>query len=275
MRRRSEIQDAGDVADVVARILCELGGCDETNEVDHALEIRCARLGEVSAQVLATQSDGTCQLLRRHRPTRVRHDYIPRGTLQLRRQAKRLRRLCESLTKAGGESVRMNQVARCVLIDSLDQEIDEAQAGAPCRGRRVRSAQRHDGEERRTRELGGKCRCFPRVFIRSTHVDDGGVDEHPSKDCFQLFGRAGRDDPPSPPWERRSHHRARPLSLEMNDKRGQRRAICRGSQSDAGLYGVEVWLPLNELANNRVLGVLDLVDGTHLAAFSVVKHGDA
>src|SRR3954470_6555162 len=57
MGRRCEIQNSSDIADVVAGVFGELGGGDETDKVDHALEIGRARLGEVPTQVLAAQTD--------------------------------------------------------------------------------------------------------------------------------------------------------------------------------------------------------------------------
>ena len=77
MRRRREIEDARDVANVVTRILGELRGGDQPNEIDHAFEIRRAGPGEVSTQMLAAQTDGLRQLLRRNRAAGVSDDYFP------------------------------------------------------------------------------------------------------------------------------------------------------------------------------------------------------
>src|SRR5438105_7491086 len=45
--------------------------------------------------------------------------------------------------------------------------------------------------------------------------------------------------------------------------------------SDPGFHSVEVGLSFNELSHHRVVGVLDLVDGTDLSTLSLVQHRDA
>src|SRR5438105_5615322 len=93
MRRRREIEDARDVANVVTGILGELRGRDEPHQIDHAFEIRRAWPGEISTQVLAAQTDSLCQLLRRDRAAGMSDDHLPRAFLERRTQAQRVRRL--------------------------------------------------------------------------------------------------------------------------------------------------------------------------------------
>src|SRR5688500_20103812 len=54
VRRRSEAEDLGDVADVQAGILCELSRGDHPHQVDHPLEVWRPAPREVAAQMLAT-----------------------------------------------------------------------------------------------------------------------------------------------------------------------------------------------------------------------------
>src|SRR4029078_1984436 len=97
--------------------------------------------------MLATQPNRRRQLLCRHRPPGVGDDYIPRRALKRSAEAQCLGRFTECLAKAGRERVGMNQVARGVFVDSLDDEIDESEAGAPCGSRRIRRAERHYRKE--------------------------------------------------------------------------------------------------------------------------------
>src|SRR6266404_4518953 len=100
MRRRCKLENSRDIADVVTRIICQFGGGDEAHEIDDALEIWRARLGEVSAEMLAAQSNGRRQLLCGHRTARVRDDHFPRVFLERRVEAKRMGRLSQCLAKS-------------------------------------------------------------------------------------------------------------------------------------------------------------------------------
>jgi hypothetical protein len=53
MRGRREVEDPGDIPDVVPRILGQLRRGDEANEIDNTLEIGCTWPREVSAEMLA------------------------------------------------------------------------------------------------------------------------------------------------------------------------------------------------------------------------------
>jgi hypothetical protein len=68
------------------------------------------------------------------------------------------------VTKAGGKRVRRHQLSRCVVIDSLDDEVDEAKRGAARGSRRIRWSKRDDREEWRARKLGGERGGLPGVF---------------------------------------------------------------------------------------------------------------
>jgi len=126
---RREIENAGDVANVVAGILRQLRGGNQSHQIDYAFEIRGAGLGEVAAQVLPTQTDRLRQFLRRDRSPGVGDDYIPRGALQRRRESERLWRLAKRLAKPGRERVRMHQVPGGVLVNAFYYKIDKSQSG--------------------------------------------------------------------------------------------------------------------------------------------------
>src|ERR1700738_1969943 len=85
MRRRGELENAGDVSNVVSWILGQLRCRDETNEIDNPFEIRCAGFGEVATKMLATETDRFCQCRCRHWPARVSDHHFPGAALQLRR----------------------------------------------------------------------------------------------------------------------------------------------------------------------------------------------
>ena len=106
MRRRREVEDPRDVPDVVPRILGQLRRRNEANEIDDPLEIGSSRPREVSAQMLAAETDGFCQLGGGYRASRVRDHHLPRAALQLCREPERRRRLTQRLAEPGGERSR-------------------------------------------------------------------------------------------------------------------------------------------------------------------------
>ncbi len=112
----------------MTRILGQLRGGDESHEIDNAFEIRRTGLGEVPAQMLATQSNRGRQLLRRHRTARVRDDHFPRAFLERCVEAKGVGRISQCLAKTGRERMRMNEIARGVVVDPIDDDIDEPQS---------------------------------------------------------------------------------------------------------------------------------------------------
>ena len=169
-------------------ILGELGGGDQSNQVDHALKVGSAGLGEIPAQMLSAQADGSCQLLRRHRPSRVRDYYFPGTALERSGQPKSMRWLAEGVAEPRGKSVRGDQVARCVVVDAFDYEVDESQRGAPRCSRRIRRTERHDGKERRARKLGRERRSLPRVFTGRSEIDERGIYQLSSEYRFELLG---------------------------------------------------------------------------------------
>src|SRR6476469_5726964 len=147
-------------------VLGELGGSDESDQIDHALEIGRAWLGEVSTQMLSAQSDRGRQLLCRDWSTGVRNDDIPGAALERSVKAEGLRRLDERVTKASRKRVRIDEIARDVFVDAFRDDVDETEAGAPRDCRCIGRTKRQDGEERRTGKFSSKSGSFPNVLVR-------------------------------------------------------------------------------------------------------------
>ncbi len=209
----------------MSRILCELSRGDKTNQIDYALQVGGARSREVSAKVLTAESDGFRQLSGGNRAAGMRDDDFPRAPLQLGRESQNVGRLAERLAKACGKSVGKDEIARGVVVDSLDDDIDEAQSRASCNRGSIRSPQRKNPEKRSTRKFGGECGGFPCIVVGCAEVDEGGIDENSAKHGLHFIGGARGDDLPPPPWERGANECSRALSLEMNEKRRQHRAV--------------------------------------------------
>jgi hypothetical protein len=225
MRGRSEVEYPGDVSYVVPGILGQLCGRHETNEIDYPLEIWCSGPRKIPAQMLTTEADGLCELFSGYRATGVCYDDFPRVSLQLRRETQNVRRLAQCLPKPRGKSVGQYEIARGIVIDSIDDDIDEPEGSAPRNRRSVRRPQRENPEEWSARKLGGERRRLPGVVVGRAEVDERSIDENATKNRFQLFGRSGGDDLPPASGERRANERASAFALEMNEKRRQHRAV--------------------------------------------------
>src|SRR2546423_707059 len=228
MGRRCEVQDARDVPYVVPGILGELRGRYQAHEINHALQIRRARLGEVAAQMLAAQADRLGELLRRHRPPGVRDYHFPGAALKLSGEAEGLRWLAECVTEPRRESVWSHQVPRRVVVDSIDDEVDESERSAACRARSIRRPQRHDREEWSAWKFRRERGCLPGILVGRSQIDEGSVDEHSAENCLELVSGPRRDDLPPPPGKSPTHERASPLSLQMDYQRWQRRSVGSG-----------------------------------------------
>src|SRR4051812_23730183 len=118
MRRRSEFEDPGDVADVVTRILSELRRGDQAHQVDDALQIRSAWPREIAAQMLAAQTDRLRQLLCRHWSPGMRDHHLPCALLERCGQREGVGRIDESLLETRRERVGLDEVPRSVVIDA-------------------------------------------------------------------------------------------------------------------------------------------------------------
>jgi len=215
----------------VPGILGELSRGDETNQIDHSLQVGSARPREVSAQMLTAESDGFGQFLCRNRAARVRDDDFPRAALQLRGESQNVWRLAQRLAKARGKSVRIDEIARGVVVDSLDDDVDETESGASSDRGGIGSTQRQNSEKGSARKFSSERCRLPGVVVGCAEVDERGIDENAPKHGLHFLGGSGGDDLPPPPRERGADERSRALSLEMNEERRQRRAVggCRHS----------------------------------------------
>src|SRR5688500_8265649 len=111
MRRGREAEDVRDVPDVVSRVLRQLRGGGESDEVDDALEVRRAVRREGPAQVLARDAERGGERRGAHGAPRVRDDRAPGVVLERRVEAERRRRRVERRGEAGGEETGPEQGA--------------------------------------------------------------------------------------------------------------------------------------------------------------------
>src|ERR1700720_443275 len=121
----------------------------------------------------------------------MRDDNFPRAFLERSSEPECLWRLSQGLTESRGEGVRVNEIARDVFVDSLDDHIDEPESRAASDGWSVRRTQWCDREKGCARKFRGKRGSLPRVLARRAQVDEGGIDQHPPKYGLELLGRAG------------------------------------------------------------------------------------
>lgn len=165
----------------MAGILGELSRGDEANQIDYALQVGGARPREVSAQMLTAESDGFGQFLCRHRATRVRDDDFPGAALQLRGETQNVWRLAQRLAKARGKSVGKDEIARGVVVDSLDDDVNKAESGASSHRGGVGSTQRQNSEKGSAWKLSGECGCLPGIVVGCAEVDESRIDENATK----------------------------------------------------------------------------------------------
>jgi len=209
----------------VPGILGQLSSGDETDQIDYALQVWSARPREVSAQMLTAESDGFGQFLCRNRAARVRDNDFPRAALQLGGESQNVWRLAQRLAKTRGKSVRIDEIARGVVVDSLDDDVDEAESGASSDRGSIGSPQRQYSEKGSAWKFSRERGRLPGVIVGRAEVDEGGIDEDATKHGLHFVGGSGGDDLPPTPRERGADERSRPLSLEMNEKRRQHRAV--------------------------------------------------
>ena len=228
MRRGSEAEYPRDVADVVARVLRQLGGRDEADEVDDPFQVRRAFRRERATQVFARDPDRLGERVRAERPAGLRDHAAPRRVLHWLSDAERGWWFLKRIEEASGERRREHEVAQCVVVHAIDHDIRELEGRAASDGWAVGATHGREGEKREARELAGELRRAPRFIRGRPDVHQGRVHQRRAERGDEFRRGASHDEAGATARERGAGGRAYTLSGREDDD-----ARWRGSHGNA------------------------------------------
>ena len=244
MRRAGEVEHLGDVAHVVAGILRQLRGRDQSHEIDHALEVRRAVRGEGAAQMLARDARA------RRRAAACAPVVPPSATMQ--RHAARCSGVVERERVAADRAARVaNRVENaCRSTRSRSTVSSTASTSTSAKSSAAHCASAGDSEARsvvspKNGTLGNSrasARGAPRLLLRAGEVDDRRVDERGAEGLLELLGRLREQQSRAPARKGGARDGARALARGVEHDRGgaRCRAAARRAHVARGHDGLRV-----------------------------------
>jgi len=225
MGRRGKSQDCRHVPHIVARVLGQLGGRNEPDEVDYPLEVGAVVAGEIPAQVFPRDSHHRRQSGRRHRPAGVLHDCPPRFALSFAGETERVRRVGQCPGEAHRVALRSYEVPRAGFVDLLAQNVCEAECRRTRDGFSIGGTKREQTEEWRAWKIRRVCSEYPVCIALRSEIDDYRIDELTSYRGFEFFDVAYEYRVAASPWKGCARERACALAagVDKNAWKGRRR----------------------------------------------------